>query len=96
MTPKEQREAIQLLAKYDDCDFDAEDDCYCVILFSGEIVFVNPLIEASGAYRVWAEVDNHRHNGRWVLRPGMEAQMTIQLNKPIPLIATAKNGKAAD
>jgi multidrug resistance efflux pump len=47
--------------------------------FSGKIVFVNPLIEASGNYRVWAEVENRQRNGRWLLRPGSEAEMVIEL-----------------
>jgi multidrug efflux pump subunit AcrA (membrane-fusion protein) len=47
--------------------------------FTGKITFVNPLIEASGNYRVWAEVENRQQDGRWLLRPGMEARMTIEL-----------------
>jgi multidrug efflux pump subunit AcrA (membrane-fusion protein) len=50
--------------------------------FAGKIVFVNPIIEASGNYRVWAEVDNRRKAGHWLLQPGMEAQMTIELKTP--------------
>jgi multidrug efflux pump subunit AcrA (membrane-fusion protein) len=47
--------------------------------FTGKIVFVNPIIEAGGNYRVWAEVQNRQANGRWLLRPGMEAEMILML-----------------
>lgn len=45
--------------------------------FQGKIVFVNPLVEAGGAYRVWAEVINRREGDQWQLRPGLLADMTI-------------------
>jgi hypothetical protein len=51
--------------------------------FTGKVVFVNPIIEASGNYRVWAEVDNRQQQGHWLLQPGMEAQVTLQLKQPI-------------
>jgi multidrug efflux pump subunit AcrA (membrane-fusion protein) len=51
--------------------------------FKGKIVFVNPIIEASGNYRVWAEVENHQEESRWVLRPGMETKMTVMLRVPL-------------
>lgn len=44
------------------------------------ISFVSPLVEASGEYRIWAEVDNQRVGNFWRLRPGLNAKMTIQLN----------------
>ncbi len=47
--------------------------------FSGQVVFVSPLVEAGGEYRVWAEVDNRKEQGDWVLHPGTTATMTIQL-----------------
>ncbi len=47
--------------------------------FSGKMVFADPRLQAGGAYRVWAEVDNRRENGFWLLRPGLNAQMTIFL-----------------
>jgi multidrug efflux pump subunit AcrA (membrane-fusion protein) len=49
--------------------------------FTGKIVYVNPIIEATGSYRVWAEVENRQRNGRWLLRPGMEAHMKIHPGK---------------
>jgi multidrug efflux pump subunit AcrA (membrane-fusion protein) len=48
-------------------------------VFAGRIVFVSPLIEANGNYRVWAEVDNRQANGRWLLRPGLDVHLTIDL-----------------
>jgi len=48
--------------------------------FKSTISFVSPIVEASGDYRVWAEVDNRTSKGKhWVLRPGMEAEMRIHL-----------------
>ena len=47
--------------------------------FTGKIVFVSPLIEAGGEYRIKAEVENRRENGEWVLRPGHTATMMIHL-----------------
>jgi len=43
----------------------------------GKIVYVSPLVHAGGQYRVWAEVENRRENGSWLLRPGLTAAMTI-------------------
>lgn len=45
--------------------------------FQGKVVFVKPLVEAGGEYRVWAEVNNRQENGEWLLRPGLQADMTI-------------------
>ncbi|HZZ73973.1 MAG TPA: HlyD family efflux transporter periplasmic adaptor subunit [Pirellulales bacterium] len=47
--------------------------------FQGKIVFVSPLVEAGGEYRIKAEVENRRESDEWVLRPGYTATMTIQL-----------------
>jgi multidrug efflux pump subunit AcrA (membrane-fusion protein) len=50
--------------------------------FTGKVVFVNPNIEARGhvlVFRVRAEVDNRQANGQWLLLPGLNAEMTIQL-----------------
>jgi len=52
--------------------------------FSGKVVFVNPIIEANGEYRVVAEVANRERNGQWVLKPGMQAEMTIELTSAAP------------
>jgi multidrug efflux pump subunit AcrA (membrane-fusion protein) len=47
--------------------------------FSGKIVYVKPLVEAGGRFQVRAEVQNRQENGVWVLSPGLNAEMTIQL-----------------
>jgi multidrug efflux pump subunit AcrA (membrane-fusion protein) len=47
--------------------------------FSGKVVFVDPLIAARGRFRVRAEVTNRQANGQWLLLPGLNAEMTIQL-----------------
>ena len=47
--------------------------------FPGKIVYVKPLVEAGNEFLVRAEVQNRKENGAWVLRPGLNAEMTIQL-----------------
>ncbi len=47
------------------------------VTFTGQVVFVSPLIEAGGRYLVRAEVENRQSNGQWVLRPGLSADMVI-------------------
>lgn len=47
--------------------------------FPGKISFVAAQIEGDGRYRVRAEVENRQENGQWILRPGMMANMAIQL-----------------
>ncbi len=51
--------------------------------FQGKVTFVSPLVEAGGEFQVWADVENRTdpNSGQWVLRPGMEAEMTINLGK---------------
>lgn len=46
--------------------------------FSGRITFVSPLVQPGGEYRIWAEVDNRRVGEHWLLRPGLEADLTIE------------------
>jgi multidrug efflux pump subunit AcrA (membrane-fusion protein) len=48
--------------------------------FTGQVVFISPLVQAGNKYRVRAEVENRTVNGHPLLRPGMTANMTIQLN----------------
>jgi RND family efflux transporter MFP subunit len=48
------------------------------VQFPGKIIFVGAEIEPDDCYVVRAEVDNRKENGQWVLRPGMQANMTIQ------------------
>lgn len=48
-------------------------------MFQGKIVFVSPLVEAGGDYRVWAEVENRPRDNVWVMRPGLQAKMIVHL-----------------
>jgi multidrug resistance efflux pump len=50
---------------------------------TGTVDFVSPLVEASGDYRIFAEIDNRVGRGGypWLVRPGSDVEMTIQLNK---------------
>ena len=47
--------------------------------FAGKITFVDPAVEASNDYRVWAEVENRQQAGQWLLRPGQKVEMTIDV-----------------
>jgi macrolide-specific efflux system membrane fusion protein len=47
--------------------------------FSGEVVYVNPLVQPGGDYRVRAEVENRMEANQWLLRPGTEAEMIITI-----------------
>lgn len=46
--------------------------------FAGRITYVSSLVQAGGDYRVWAEVENRREQDQWLLRPGLEAEMTLE------------------
>ena len=45
--------------------------------FSGKVVFISPIVTSGGKYRVRAEVENRREQTQWLLRPGMNATMTV-------------------
>jgi multidrug efflux pump subunit AcrA (membrane-fusion protein) len=47
---------------------------------TGRITYVSSLARGDGRYIVRAEVDNRQEHGRWLLRDGMTATMTIRLN----------------
>lgn len=49
--------------------------------FPGKIVFVSPLVEAGMQFLVHADVTNRQENNYWLLRPGLPADMAIQLKK---------------
>ncbi len=51
----------------------------------GVIAFVNPIVELSGEYRVWAEIKNRKdaEEGHWVFRPGSVASMDIFLRSGV-------------
>jgi multidrug resistance efflux pump len=47
----------------------------------GVITFVSPIVETSGDFRVWAEINNRQDEaGLWIFRPGTVGKMEIQLN----------------
>ncbi|MCH7727032.1 MAG: HlyD family efflux transporter periplasmic adaptor subunit [Planctomycetes bacterium] len=53
------------------------------------VSFVSPELEANGDIRIWVEVENRRvkdrrGNEHWLLRPGMTATMSIQLDGTEP------------
>ena len=47
------------------------------VRFEGIVTFVAPEAQASGEYRVKAEVENRQSDGDYLLRPGLVAEMTI-------------------
>jgi multidrug efflux pump subunit AcrA (membrane-fusion protein) len=47
--------------------------------FTGQVVFVNPLVQAGNKYRIRAVVENRFERNEPLLRPGMTAQMMIHL-----------------
>ena len=48
--------------------------------FTGRIIYVSSLVRLDGRYIVRAEVPNREEYGRWILRDGMTATMTIRTN----------------
>ncbi|MEQ8786255.1 MAG: efflux RND transporter periplasmic adaptor subunit [Pirellulaceae bacterium] len=48
-------------------------------VFRSVVSFASPLVENSGQYRIWADVENRREGGQWVMRPGLTADMRISL-----------------
>jgi macrolide-specific efflux system membrane fusion protein len=51
-------------------------------ILTAKIDNVSSLVEASGSFRIWAEVDNRPGRGgyKWLMRPGAEATMIISQN----------------
>jgi hypothetical protein len=47
--------------------------------FTGQVVYISPIVQAGNKYRVRAEVENRFDQGHPLLRPGMTATMTIGL-----------------
>lgn len=47
-----------------------------------KLIFVSPQIENNGQFRVWAEIENRKEGRHWVLRPGLKAQIEINLQSP--------------
>lgn len=63
------------------------------ISLRGKITYVSSLVQAGGDYRVWAEVSNRKQEGQWVLRPGLEASMTIHLGETMISNAASRKPK---
>ncbi len=65
--------------------------------FKGRIVFVSPLVEPGGDFRVWAEVENRQANDsvEWLLRAGQTATMIIHSSQP-PLPPVHRTVTTAD
>lgn len=51
--------------------------------FTGKITYVSSLVRHDGRYIVRAEVPNREEYGRWILRDGMTATMTIRTNAAV-------------
>jgi multidrug efflux pump subunit AcrA (membrane-fusion protein) len=49
--------------------------------FPGQVIFVNPLTDTGDTYVVRAKVTNQQSNGYWLLSPGMQAEMSVELTK---------------
>lgn len=47
------------------------------IKLEGTIGFVSSEIDLNNRYRIWVEVQNERRGDDWVIKPGMEADITI-------------------
>lgn len=55
--------------------------------FMGVITFASPVLQGTGSnrqFRVATEVDNTKVGGYWVIQPGTEATMEIDLSPPAP------------
>lgn len=46
--------------------------------FKSKLDFVSPILEGDNTYRVWARIDNRQQGKRYVISPGMEAEMSIE------------------
>jgi macrolide-specific efflux system membrane fusion protein len=68
----------------------------------GVIEFVSPVVEASGEYRVWTEIENRRDKedkDHWIFRPGTVARMDVMLKpsgnrggfRPVSSVKTREN-----
>jgi HlyD family secretion protein len=49
--------------------------------FTAEVVYVSPLTDTGGTYKVRAAVKNRKLNGKWLLGPGIPAKMNIQVRR---------------
>jgi multidrug efflux pump subunit AcrA (membrane-fusion protein) len=56
---------------------------------TGRVIFVSQTV-LDNAYQIRAEVQNQRDGEYWLIRPGLDAEMTIHLNEP-PVDATPQS-----
>lgn len=47
------------------------------VRINGNLGFVSPVLDPSGMYEVWMEIENQQVQGRWLLREGMRARLVI-------------------
>ena len=47
------------------------------IEFSTTLKYVSPILESDDTYRVWAQIENPKEGNRYLISPGMSADMTI-------------------
>jgi multidrug resistance efflux pump len=61
----------------------------------GRITYVDQIVSGTGDYGLYtirAEVQNQRHEGFWLVRPGLPASMTVHVNEP-PVEAAAQSAR---
>lgn len=46
--------------------------------FAGKVDFASPIVEASGEYRIWADIENRTEEGHWLMRPGLRGDMMLR------------------
>ncbi len=46
-----------------------------------QITHASAVIETSGQYRIWAEIENRKENGQWMLQPGLSATLKLHLKQ---------------
>jgi multidrug resistance efflux pump len=51
-----------------------------IATYAATLNFVSPIVEASGDYRVWADVVNQQEQDFWQLQPGLPADMVVEMN----------------
>ena len=52
-------------------------DSSSTIQLDATIGFVSSEIDLNNRYRIWVEIKNERHGDEWLIKPGMEADVTI-------------------
>ena len=53
--------------------------------FDSTLGYVSPILDGDGTYRVWAKINNEVNNGRYMVSPGMKAEMSIVPTTPVAL-----------